>query len=67
MSLGEKSVGWPYYEIETIVSARIAGKSNDELREIVKALIKLRKTVAGKSDDEIRTIIADLVSDQVAP
>jgi len=40
--IGQRSVGWPAYEIQAINAARIAGKSNDELRALVDLLHKQR-------------------------
>ncbi len=36
--LGIRSVGWPSEEITTICKARIAGKSDDEIRALVDRL-----------------------------
>lgn len=47
VSLGARSVGWPEYEVDAINTARIAGKSNDEIRALVKELVAARK--AGKN------------------
>jgi prophage regulatory protein len=33
--LGKRSVGWPDYEVESICRARIAGWSDDQIRELV--------------------------------
>lgn len=33
--IGARSVGWPLHEVRAINSARIAGKSNDEIRSLV--------------------------------
>ncbi len=38
VAIGARAVGWPDYEIEAIVKARIAGKSDDELRALVEQL-----------------------------
>ena len=38
VAIGQRSRGWPSGEIRAINSARIAGKSDDEIRELVKAL-----------------------------
>jgi len=32
VSIGERSVGWPAYEVMTLNSALIAGKSSEEIR-----------------------------------
>jgi prophage regulatory protein len=36
--LGPRSVGWPSHEIDEINKARIAGKSDDEIRFLVSKL-----------------------------
>ena len=38
VKIGERSVGWPDDEVKAICAARIAGKSDDEIRELVKVL-----------------------------
>lgn len=38
VKIGQRSVGWPDFEVEAICAARIAGKSEDEIRELVKLL-----------------------------
>lgn len=38
ISLGGRSVGWPANEVTVLNAARIAGKSDDEIRELVCAL-----------------------------
>jgi prophage regulatory protein len=43
ISLGGRSVGWPASEIETLNAARIAGKTDDEIRKLVLALQKERE------------------------
>ena len=44
VSLGGRAVGWPANEVETLNAARIAGKSDAEVRELVVALEAARKT-----------------------
>ena len=44
ISLGAGAVGWPEHEIEAINAARIAGKSDEEIRELVFKLLAARKT-----------------------
>jgi prophage regulatory protein len=46
VSLGGRSVGWPESEISTLLAARIAGKSDEEIRVLVKKLEASRKSVA---------------------
>ena len=45
-SLGARSVGWPASEIASINAARIAGKSDDEIRALVVKLEAARKAAA---------------------
>jgi prophage regulatory protein len=42
IALGERSVGWPAHELDAIAAARIAGKTEDELRALVRDLIAAR-------------------------
>ncbi len=44
---GGRSVAWPEDEIIAINNALIAGKSKDEIKELVKKLIADRKTLCG--------------------
>ena len=43
VSLGLRAVGWPSNEVEAINEARIAGKSDAEIRKLVKQLEAARK------------------------
>ena len=36
--IGQRSVGWPDYEVKAINAARIAGKSETEIKELVNRL-----------------------------
>lgn len=47
INIGERSIGWPSNEIDAVVSARIAGKSSDEIRVLVKKLIAQRVQIGG--------------------
>ena len=38
VAIGQRSVGWPDYEVKAINTARIAGKSETEIRELVNRL-----------------------------
>lgn len=40
--IGQRAVAWPAEEVQTINSARIAGKSSTELKEIVDELHRRR-------------------------
>ena len=43
ISLGGRAVGWPASEVATLNAARIAGKSDNEVRALVEALQEGRK------------------------
>jgi len=45
ISQGLQAVAYPEHEIQAIIAARIAGKSEDEIRTIVADLTKQRKAV----------------------
>ena len=38
VAIGQRSRGWPIFEVHAINAARIAGKSDAEIRELVKTL-----------------------------
>lgn len=38
VAIGRRSVGWPADEVRSINAARIAGKSDSEIKELVKRL-----------------------------
>ena len=38
VQIGQRAVGWPADEVQKINGARIAGKNDDEIRELVKRL-----------------------------
>jgi len=46
VSLGERAVGWPSSEVSAINAARIAGKTDDEIRILVVKLETARKVAA---------------------
>mgnify|MGYP000996482832 CR=1 FL=1 len=46
ISLGPRCVGWPANEVTALNAARIAGKSDEEIRELVTRLEAARKSVA---------------------
>jgi len=48
VKIGERAVAWVESEIDAIVAARITGKSDDEIRELVKALMAKRQQSADK-------------------
>ena len=43
VSLGPRCVGWPAYEVAALNAARIAGKTDDEIRALVAKLEAARK------------------------
>jgi prophage regulatory protein len=46
VSLGGRSVGWPSHEVTALNAARIAGKPEAEIRELVTKLEAARKAAA---------------------
>ena len=46
VNLGMRAVGWPAAEVAAINAARIAGKSDDEIRALVVKLEAARKAAA---------------------
>ena len=40
--IGQRSVGWPDYEVKAINSARIAGKTEADIRDLVSRLHAMR-------------------------
>lgn len=38
VAIGRRAKGWPDYEAQSIAAARVAGKSDEEIRELVKLL-----------------------------
>ena len=46
VSIGQRAVGWPSTEVNAINAARIAGKSDAEIRELVVLLNEKRTELA---------------------
>lgn len=46
IAIGQRAKGWPDYEVEAIIAARIAGQSNEQIRELVKVLHAKRTELA---------------------
>lgn len=44
VSIGARAVGWPAHEVAALNAARIAGKSDDEIRALVAKLEAARKS-----------------------
>ena len=47
VNLGPRCVGWPAHEVSALNATRIAGKTDDEIRELVVNLEAVRKTAGG--------------------
>jgi prophage regulatory protein len=46
VAIGQRSKGWPKFEVDAINAARIAGKSEAEIRELVQRLHAKRAELA---------------------
>jgi len=46
--IGDRARAWISSEIDAVVAARIAGKSDDEIREMIKALMAKRQQTANE-------------------
>lgn len=46
VSLGPRAVGWPEEEVDALNKARISGKTDNEIRQLVKKLHAARKANA---------------------
>lgn len=44
VQIGQRAVGWPSHEVDKINAARIAGKTDDEIRALVIKLEEDRKS-----------------------
>lgn len=47
VNLGPRCVGWPAHEVAALNATRIAGKTDEEIRELVLKLEAARKTATG--------------------
>lgn len=47
VAIGQRARGWPDYEVNAIGAARIAGQSDDEIRELVTRLHAKRSETVG--------------------
>ncbi len=45
ISLGTRSVGWLTTELDAVLTARISGKSESEIRQLTKKLLADRKNI----------------------
>ena len=48
VSIGRRAVGWPSDEVDAIITARVAGWSDTELKQLVQHLHDQRKTAAAR-------------------
>ena len=46
VAIGQRSRGWPDYEVKAIAAARIAGRSDEEVRHLVQELHAKRSELA---------------------
>jgi prophage regulatory protein len=46
VTIGRRAVGWPADEVETLNAARIAGKTDDDIRALVAKLEAARRIAA---------------------
>jgi prophage regulatory protein len=46
VAIGQRAKGWPDYETQAIAAARVAGKSDEEIRELVNVLHAQRSELA---------------------
>ena len=53
VAIGQRSKGWPDYEVKAIAAARIAGKSDAEIRELVNKLHLKRLGITFHLIDEV--------------
>lgn len=48
VSIGARSVAYPHHELQAIAAARIAGKSDVDVKALVQDLVAARASLAGK-------------------
>jgi prophage regulatory protein len=46
VAIGQRAKGWPDYEVDAIITARIAGKTEAQIRDLVKDLHAKRTELA---------------------
>lgn len=49
--LGPRAVGWPADEIDQIIEARIAGRTEDEIKELVVSLTVARQALSARANE----------------
>ena len=53
VSLGARAVGWPAGEVSALNAARIAGLSDNQIRQLVVDLVAARHAVASLADQHL--------------
>lgn len=61
IKLGSHSVGWAKHEVDALVAARIAGKTDDDVKVIVTKLEALRPHISAKTDEQITKEVVQIV------
>ena len=59
VTLGGRAVGWPATEVAALNAARIAGRSNSEIRDLVAQLESARQPVVERSAYPANPIVVD--------
>ncbi len=49
VGIGPRAVGWPASEVAALNAARIAGKTDDEIRELVMRLHRARRATVART------------------
>ena len=53
VSLGARAVGWPAGEVSALNAARIAGKSDTQIRQLVVDLVAARRSATSQADRDM--------------
>ena len=67
VAIGQRSKGWSDYEVKAIAAARIAGKSDEEIRELVNQLHLKRLGITIDLNDQVvygNTQVVEFVGNQ---
>ncbi len=51
VKLGARISAWPEHEVDAVLRARIAGKTPDQIRELVTQLLEERKILSGGGNE----------------
>lgn len=54
VAMGDRCATWPSDEVDRIIAARIAGRSDDEIRQLVRDLVAARRTADTDSEHRAR-------------